>query len=76
MNCSICGSPNSKFFDEDIETKEGNNLPEDKEPGYYCDECVNRLAEEWWEEESSNYCNYNCDDCPSYSGYECLKRRL
>ncbi|MDD3375802.1 MAG: hypothetical protein PHY73_08810 [Candidatus Omnitrophica bacterium] len=41
-------------------------LPEDAESGYYCEECVKKLKNDWWEIEKSAYCDGNCDDCEDF----------
>ena len=45
--CSLeCGGV--KFRDE-------SELPENVEPGYFCDDCLERMKKKWWDNEKLAY---------------------
>lgn len=50
-----------------------DSLPEDIADGYYCTDCFNDFKEAELDDIMSQYCDHNCDDCPSYRGYQCLR---
>ncbi len=63
--CERCGQEK-----RDVEFRNEIDLPEDVEEGYYCEECLNEMNDEWWEEESKAYIydnEGNRADSPNYN---------
>jgi len=38
-----------------IRFREEEELPENVEPGYYCEDCFQDIISEWWDDESAAY---------------------